>query len=391
MIKKLMVKLLAGMACVGMCAGGSLMTAMADEAVAPEPLKAVYSTYQYGQGWKPYVKDNMPCLPTAGTYITGMRASLENQPEGMSGTIAYKVNLSGSGWLDWVENTADSNQPDTDMPLEAISVKLTGQLEENYDIYYKVLQNGAWTEWAMNGAEAGASGVGQKIDGIRISAVVKGGGEPEDSLFGAIDPNRPMVALTFDDGPQNGVTNRILASLAANGGRATFFMVGSRVPGHDAYVQQMAAQGCEVANHTYDHKYLTSLSADGILSQVGSTNQVIANASGATPVLMRPCGGYYNAASLETLGTMGMPAIMWSIDTRDWKTRNAQSTINAVLNNVRDGDIVLMHDLYTATADAAETIIPALTSQGYQLVTVSELAAYRGGMAPGHVYSSFRR
>lgn len=390
MIKKLIAKLMAGIVCIGICAGGNTITAQADENVPLEPLKAVYSTYQYGQGWNPYVKDNTPCLPSAGTYITCMKASLENQPEGMSGTIAYKVNLSGSGWLDWVENAADSNQADTDMPLEAVSVKLTGQLEENYDIYYKVLQNGAWTEWAMNGAEAGTSGVGQKIDGIRISAVVKGAGEPEESLFGAIDPNRPMVALTFDDGPQHGVTNRILATLEANGGRATFFMVGNRVPGHAAYVQQMAAQGCEVANHTYDHKYLTSLNAEGILSQVGSTNQVIANASGVTPALLRPCGGYYNASSLSTLGTMGMPAIMWSIDTRDWKTRNAQSTINAVLNNVRDGDIVLMHDLYTATADAAETIIPALTAQGYQLVTVSELAAYRGGMAPGHVYNSFR-
>lgn len=391
MIKKLMVKLLTGIACIGICAGGNLITAHADETAAQEPMKAVYSTYQYGQDWKPYVNDNMPCLPPAGTYITAMRASLANQPEGMSGTIAYKVNLSGSGWLDWVENTADSNPTDTDMPLEAISVKLTGQLEENYDIYYKVLQNGAWTEWAMNGAEAGVSGVGQRIDGIRISTVSKGGGEPEESVWGAIDPNRPMIALTFDDGPQTGVTNRILASLEANGGRATFFMVGNRVPGHAAYVQQMVAQGCEVANHTYDHKYLTSLSADGILSQVGSANQVIANASGVTPTLVRPCGGYYNAASLGTLGTMGMPAIMWSIDTRDWKTRNAQSTINAVLNNVKDGDIVLMHDLYTATGDAAEIIIPALTAQGYQLVTVSELAAYRGGMAPGHVYSSFRR
>lgn len=391
MIKKVMVRLLAGLACFGMCLGGQVSSVMAEEAPQQEPMKAVYSTYLYGQGWQPYINDNMPCLPSAGTYITSMKASLINQPEGMTGTISYKVNSSGSGWLDWAENAAESNPAETDMPLEAISVRLTGQLQENYDIYYKVLQNGVWTEWAMNGANAGAEGVGLKIDGIRLSVVTKGAGEPEENAFGAIDPNRPMIALTFDDGPQNGVTNRILASLAANGGRATFFMVGNRVPSRSPLVQQMAAQGCEVANHTYDHKYLTSLGHDGILSQVGSTNQVIANASGVTPTLVRPCGGYYNASALNSLGTMGMPAIMWSIDTRDWKTRNAQSTINAVVGKVRDGDIVLMHDLYGATADAAEVIIPTLTAQGYQLVTVSELAAYRGGMQAGHVYNSFRK
>ena len=87
---------------------------------------------------------------------------------------------------------------------------------------------------------------------------------------------------------------------------------------------------------------------------------------------------------------MGMPAIMWSIDTRDWQHRNPQKTIDSVLSQVQDGDIILMHDLYSTTADAAQVLIPELTARGFQLVTVSELAAYRGGMAPGHVYSRFR-
>ena len=85
-----------------------------------------------------------------------------------------------------------------------------------------------------------------------------------------------------------------------------------------------------------------------------------------------------------------MPAIMWSIDTRDWQHRNAQRTIDTVLSQVKDGDIILMHDLYSATADAAQVLIPELTARGYQLVTVSELGAYRGGILPGHKYSQFR-
>lgn len=85
-----------------------------------------------------------------------------------------------------------------------------------------------------------------------------------------------------------------------------------------------------------------------------------------------------------------MPAILWSIDTLDWKTRNAEATVSAVLDHVKDGDIILMHDLYEATADASDILIPELIKRGYQLVTVSELASYRGGMTPGQSYHKFR-
>ena len=81
---------------------------------------------------------------------------------------------------------------------------------------------------------------------------------------------------------------------------------------------------------------------------------------------------------------------MWSIDTLDWKTRNTQSTVDKVLGNVKDGDVVLMHELYKQTGDAAVQIIPKLVERGYQLVTVSEMAKYRGGLESGKVYSSFR-
>ena len=91
------------------------------------------------------------------------------------------------------------------------------------------------------------------------------------------------------------------------------------------------------------------------------------------------------------LNTIGKPAILWSIDTLDWKTKNASSTINAVLNHVKDGDVILMHDIYGPTADASETIIPELVKRGYQLVTVTELASYRGGLHTGKSYGAFRK
>lgn len=354
------------------------------------PVKAVYSTFMYARGWGPYIEDNVQNIAPAGSFITSLKATLSGQPEGMSGTLAYQVSLTGSGWLDWAENAAETGITYGDAYLDGLNMKLTGDLEGLYDIYYSILQNGAWTDWVMNGQTAGAAGSGISMNGIKISVVPKGSGVPPETRPRGIDPTRPMIALTFDDGPQAGVTDRILNSLAASGGRATFFMVGSRVAGHAPQVQRMVAQGCEVANHTYDHKYLTKLGDAGIRSQVGSTNQVIANVSGVTPGLMRPCGGFYDSSSLATLASMGIPAVMWSIDTKDWKTRNAQNTINVVLSQVKDGDIILMHDLYSTTADAAEVLIPELTARGYQLVTVSELAAYRGGMVGGGVYSRFR-
>ena len=205
-----------------------------------------------------------------------------------------------------------------------------------------------------------------------------------------IQTELPQIAITFDDGPKTSVTSRILDSLQANGGRATFFMLGSNVNANAGVIRRMVDQGCEVANHTHDHKYLTKIGAEGIVSQVGSTNQKIQAVCGVSPVLMRPPGGYIDGASLNVLGSMGMPAIMWSIDTRDWQHRNAQRTIDTVLSQVKDGDIILMHDIYSTTADAAVVLIPELTARGYQLVTVSELAAYRGGIVPGHKYSQFR-
>ena len=362
-----------------------------NEPAAGEPVKARYEAAFFQRGWSREFKDNSLATAPVGSYVTAFRASLVNQPEGMTGTISYQVNLSGTGWLDWTEDMAEAGRGDGEMPLEAVRIYLTGQLAEQYNVYYKVLQNGAWTEWAMNQAAAGIEGAGLRIDGIRIAIMPIDGGEPAEIPTGGIDPSRPMVALTFDDGPHAAVTPRILNCLEAYGGHATFFMVGNRVPANASVVSRMVSLGCEVGNHTYDHKYLTNLGDGGIRTSVGQTNQIIANACGVPPILMRPTGGYYNAGNINTLGSMGMSAVMWSLDTRDWKTRNAQTTIDTVLNHVKDGDIVLMHDLYEPTAVAAERIIPELTARGYQLVTVSELAAYRGGLNPGQVYSAFRR
>lgn len=201
-----------------------------------------------------------------------------------------------------------------------------------------------------------------------------------------IDPSRPMVALTFDDGPFAPVGNQIMDCLAQYGGKATFFVVGSRVSSYGAELQRMVAEGHEIGNHTYEHKNLTKLSGTQIQSQINQCNDAVQAACGVRPSLVRPPGGAKNGT---VLANVQAPVIMWSIDTRDWKTRNAGKTVNAVMSQVRDGDIVLMHELYSQTGAAALEMIPRLTEAGYQLVTVSEMAALRGGAAPGGVYFHF--
>lgn len=351
-------------------------------------LTSRYWIYNNGSGWSAEAKNNTYVQAPANSYATAIWVQLDNQPEGMTGTVTYQVNLSGSGWLDWKENATEAGDSAGNMPLEAVKIDLTGQLKENYDVYYSVFQNGAWTELVMNGAAAGVEGQGLRVDGLRVAVQKKGAGAPADPLYANVDPTRPMVALTFDDGP-SAATSRILDSLEAHGARATFYAVGNRMNSYPDTVRRMVSLGCEIGSHTWAHTYITRLSAEGLHGNLNQFNANLQAIAGITSQTMRPPGGFVNDASKQALASYGVPAIMWSIDTLDWKTRNAQATVNCVLSQVRDGDIILMHDLYGTTADAATVLIPELIARGYQLVTVSEMAACRGGMQAGQVYHSF--
>lgn len=201
-----------------------------------------------------------------------------------------------------------------------------------------------------------------------------------------IDVSKPMVALTFDDGPGKR-TGELLAQLEKYNAHATFFMLGQNVSRYPDEVKKMQEIGCELGNHSYSHKNLAKENAEGIKKEVGDTNAGIAKIAGEGATVMRPP---YGAISDTLKKNVGMPMIMWNIDTLDWKTRNAKKTIETVMNNVDDGDIILMHDIHTETIDAALQLIPKLQKAGYQLVTVSELAAAKGvTLEKGGRYSDF--
>lgn len=201
-------------------------------------------------------------------------------------------------------------------------------------------------------------------------------------------PTVPMVALTFDDGPYSPVTDRIVAKLAEYNGKATFFVVGNRVSTYSNSLINASNLGCEIGNHTWDHTPLTKLSPLEISREIHDTDTSVGYYTGKFPALVRPVGGGRNEV---VDASVDKPMINWSIDTKDWESKNSQKIIWSVLNNVKDGDIVLMHDLYPSTADACDVLIPELTGRGFQLVTVSELASAKGiTPEPGKLYRSFR-
>lgn len=202
-----------------------------------------------------------------------------------------------------------------------------------------------------------------------------------------IDPDKPMMALTFDDGPGER-THELLDMLEKYDAHATFFMQGIHVSQYADDVKRMTEIGCEIGNHSYDHPQLTG-EADGGVSQVTKTNELLKQACGQSATVLRPP---YGAVNDKVKASVGMPMILWNIDTLDWKTKNTQSTIDSVMNTADDGDIVLMHDIHSSTVDAALQLIPKLIENGYQLVTVSEMAEARGIILEnGKVYTDFNK
>ena len=204
------------------------------------------------------------------------------------------------------------------------------------------------------------------------------------SLFG-IDPKKKMVALTYDDGPYTPVTNQILDVLEEYNGRATFFVVGSRVSTYKDCIKREYKLGCEIGNHTYNHTILTSVGASTIKSEISKTNDAVKKITGQAPTIVRTPGGAVNST---VRANVGYPMFNWSVDTLDWKYRNSSSVVSYIKSGVRDGSIILMHDLYGSTGNATEQIVPWLVKNGYQLVTVSELMAVKGiDVQDGQLYT----
>ncbi len=209
-----------------------------------------------------------------------------------------------------------------------------------------------------------------------------------DTERNSVNPNRPMVALTFDDGP--GLkTEELLEALQAHNARATFFMMGDRVNLYPNAVRKMVEIGCELANHTTNHLKLTDYATEGVMWEINYTRDVIQSVAGQPPTMMRPP---YGAVNEEVQSVTEVPIVLWSMDTTDWQLKEPGLVKDYILQNVKDGDIVLLHDIYEATVQASIELIPLLQEQGYQLVTVSEMARARGiTLENGMKYYNFHK
>lgn len=182
-----------------------------------------------------------------------------------------------------------------------------------------------------------------------------------------------MVALTFDDGPGKD-TDRLLEALKKYNARATFFMLGNNAKNYDSVIKKMKDMNCELGNHSTTHAQLTKLSAEAIKKEIQTTSEYIKNAAGVGPTVMRPPYGAVNATVKQNVG---LPMILWSVDTLDWKTKSTPKTVESIMT-AKDGDIILLHDIHTTSVDAAIEAIPKLIEKGFQLVTVSEMAEAKG-------------
>ena len=197
---------------------------------------------------------------------------------------------------------------------------------------------------------------------------------------------RPMIALTFDDGPGE-YTEELINCLVENNAKATFFMLGQNVEAYPEIAKELSDAGMELGNHSYSHPDLVTIGADAAAQQVSNTDAALKTATGFEATVMRPPGGSFNDS---VKAAIDHPLIIWSIDTRDWATKSEDQTYQVVMDNAQDGSVVLMHDIHEWSVKAAIRMIPDLIAKGFKLVTVSELAEAKGKtLQSGNAYYYF--
>lgn len=182
------------------------------------------------------------------------------------------------------------------------------------------------------------------------------------------------IALTFDDGPRGKITKALLKVLKENNVRATFFVLGENCTYYPALLKQMHEEGHQVANHSYNHPVFSKMKLEDVEGQLKKTNALIEAQTGVKVKFFRsPYGALTKTQKKKILEDLGMQSVMWNICLEDWKKNNSSEAIaQFIINNAKDGGIVLLHD-YMRTVDIVKVVIPALKAKGYTFVTIEEL------------------
>lgn len=196
------------------------------------------------------------------------------------------------------------------------------------------------------------------------------------------------VALTFDDGPSGRFTRQLLDGLYDRGVKATFLLCGYRVKEYPDLTQRIFDEGHEIGFHGYSHKNMQEMSRRTIATEIQDTGALLPE--GCHPLFLRPPGGQCNDAVRQVAQAKQLAILSWSVDPRDWATNDTGAIEKSVLKNIKDGDIVLLHDMSMSSVKAALDIVDTLLAENYRIVTVSELARMRQAeVRPGEVYTCF--
>lgn len=197
-----------------------------------------------------------------------------------------------------------------------------------------------------------------------------------------IPAGEKYVALTFDDGPRQGTTDRLLDGLKERGAKATFFLIGQQIEENSGLVTRMAEEGHQIGNHTWSHQRLDGIRPELAAREVEQTEEALEALLGGGKYWLRPPYGQVSEGA-----DFGVPLVKWCVDPRDWESRNADKVTRAILDSVEPGSIILLHDIYPTSVDAALRVVDQLQAEGYWFVTVEELL-WLGGVKPeaGHMY-----
>lgn len=204
---------------------------------------------------------------------------------------------------------------------------------------------------------------------------------------GAAEPK--YLALTFDDGPSGKYTRRLLDGLAQRNARATFFLCGYRIETYPELTRELIESEHEIGLHGYSHDSMEKMSPAALNRELDQTEKLLENIAPCSVTLLRPPGGQSTKNVEKVAEQRGLSLIFWSVDPKDWATRDAAAVERGVLKNVWDGDIILLHDMSDSSVTAAFSIIDKLQAEGYCFVTVEELASLRGeALSAGSLYYS---
>lgn len=184
-----------------------------------------------------------------------------------------------------------------------------------------------------------------------------------------IDSNKPIIALTFDDGPSK-YTKQIIDLLKKYNCNATFFVLGNKVKIYKDTIKESISYGNEIGNHSYNHKWLSRLNKEEIKEQINKTQDILEKEVNYTPILLRPT---YGSVNKKIRNNTNLEIVLWNVDTLDWKIKSSKKIAERSLSQIKDRSIILMHDTHERTYEALKIMIPKLIDEGYQFVTISEL------------------